>query len=835
MDGERTCPPLKKRRISEQRFKLEYNAEWPTITRSKLDDFHAYCMLCKTDFSVRHGGRHDVEKHIRTAKHTSYKAAVEATRPIAGFFTVDSDTSVINAEVLAVDFLVEHNIPIAVADHIGPLVKKMFPDSKIAGKYGSGRTKSSAIVGALAKEDASVITEAMRTAPYSLATDGSTDYGDCKLYPLVVKYFDRGLGRVLTVLLSLPECHEASTGQNIFKLIDNELEKRSISWDNCMSFGADNAMVMQGLKAGTAGYINKKNSAVYVLGCPCHLIHLAAEKAAAQLPVSIEELLVDIYFYLDKSSKRKQGLKKFQDLCGVEMRKIVKHVSTRWLSLDKCIARLLQQWPALLQYFESEQSGHSSKDKTTQSSSKDKTTQSSSKDKTTQSSSKDKSTHSVSKDTSTHSSSSKDNSQFDLAGYLFRQQNLAKFCQGKKTPAAATTQPKTATAKPNTSSAAPTRPKTSSTAPTRPKTSSTAPTQPKTSSTAHTQPKTSTTTPTQPKTSSTAPTQPKTSSTAPTQPNTSSTGTTQPKTGAQQRVQRACQHLQDPTFHLYCYFLSAVLPIFDEANTLLQLDKPCIQILHRTLTTQLKNLLNRFVKPQVINAAAKVHQVPFREPSNQKSNETLFIGQNTRDFIRDHPELEELQLAQVFSAVRAFYMKAVEYMVKKFPYDDPVIRNASVADMSARDSADFNSVRYFTGRFPCLKMSAEEMDKLEGQFMTYQTDALPESITSCDRPDTQWHLMSQLKDGNGHLKYPLLCKVMLAILCIFHSNADCERIFSLVTKNRTEFRPSMGMETLSNLITHKQFMVAKGSVCYKQAYSKTTLAKAKSATYDHLK
>nr|XP_010777136.1 PREDICTED: protein ROP-like [Notothenia coriiceps] len=155
--------------------------------------------------------------------------------------------------------------------------------------------------------------------------------------------------------------------------------------------------------------------------------------------------------------------------------------------------------------------------------------------------------------------------------------------------------------------------------------------------------------------------------------------------------------------------------------------------------------------------------------------------------------------------------------------------------MSARDSADFNSVRYFTGRFPCLKMNAEEMDKLEGQFMTYQTDALPESITSCDRPDTQWHLMSQLKDGNGHLKYPLLCKVMLAILCIFHSNADCERIFSLVTKNRTEFRPSMGMETLSNLITHKQFMVAKGSVCYKQAYSKTTLAKAKSATYDHLK
>ena len=45
----------------------------------------------------------------------------------------------------------------------------------IAGKYRSGRTKRSVIVGALAKEDASVITEAMKTTPYSLATDGSTD------------------------------------------------------------------------------------------------------------------------------------------------------------------------------------------------------------------------------------------------------------------------------------------------------------------------------------------------------------------------------------------------------------------------------------------------------------------------------------------------------------------------------------------------------------------------------------------------------------------------------------------------------------------------------------
>ena len=52
---------------------------------------------------------------------------------ITFFITTGNDQAVINAEVLCADFLVEHNLPLAVADHMGPLFKKMFPDSKISG------------------------------------------------------------------------------------------------------------------------------------------------------------------------------------------------------------------------------------------------------------------------------------------------------------------------------------------------------------------------------------------------------------------------------------------------------------------------------------------------------------------------------------------------------------------------------------------------------------------------------------------------------------------------------------------------------------------------------
>ena len=109
--------------------------------KSKQDSFHAFCVLCKCDFSVRHAGRHDVTKHLNTVKHKSYQTAVELTKSVAEFFTPAQDTSIINAEVLCVDFMVEHNLPLAVADHIGPLVRKMFPDSKIAGELNKNNNK----------------------------------------------------------------------------------------------------------------------------------------------------------------------------------------------------------------------------------------------------------------------------------------------------------------------------------------------------------------------------------------------------------------------------------------------------------------------------------------------------------------------------------------------------------------------------------------------------------------------------------------------------------------------------------------------------------------------
>ena len=50
------------------------------------------------------------------------------------------------AEVKVVNFIVEHNVPIAVTHHLSPLVREIFTDSEIAKWYASCRTKTTSMI-----------------------------------------------------------------------------------------------------------------------------------------------------------------------------------------------------------------------------------------------------------------------------------------------------------------------------------------------------------------------------------------------------------------------------------------------------------------------------------------------------------------------------------------------------------------------------------------------------------------------------------------------------------------------------------------------------------------
>ena len=79
-------------------------------------------------------------------------------------------------------------------------------------------------------------------------------------------------------------------------------------------------------------------------------MHNTAIKAATSVfetptGFNVEYIFIDVYYWFNKSTKRKQALKEFCDLTYVEM------VPTTWLSLKKAVSRILQKYEGLKSYF----------------------------------------------------------------------------------------------------------------------------------------------------------------------------------------------------------------------------------------------------------------------------------------------------------------------------------------------------------------------------------------------------------------------------------------------------------------------------------------------------
>lgn len=175
--------------------------------------------------------------------------------------------------------LVQHNIPLSVADELTPLFRDIFSDSEIAKQYSSRRTKTACMInGAIAPFFQKNLVRVMKEGPYSIAVDGSSDSDVKKMNPLTVKFFDLSRGVAITQFLDM--CMSSvSTAEGIFGTVDDVLTKHGISWGNCVGIGLDNTSVNLGCHNSIKTRILLKNPSAYVMGCPCHIVHNTAAKA----------------------------------------------------------------------------------------------------------------------------------------------------------------------------------------------------------------------------------------------------------------------------------------------------------------------------------------------------------------------------------------------------------------------------------------------------------------------------------------------------------------------------------------------------------------------------
>ena len=129
-------------------------------------------------------------------------------------------------------------------------------------------------------------------------------------------------------LLDMPEI-VGGTAEGIYSAVKHVFAELHIPMEKMIGYSFDTTNVMFGEFNSVSQLLMSEYLNVYSVKCSCHLIHLVSSYAALKLPKGLEDLVRDIY----------------------KPRKLLSPRQTRWLSLEACVNRILEQYLALEHYF----------------------------------------------------------------------------------------------------------------------------------------------------------------------------------------------------------------------------------------------------------------------------------------------------------------------------------------------------------------------------------------------------------------------------------------------------------------------------------------------------
>lgn len=260
--------------------------------------------------------------------------------------------------------------------------------------------------------------------------------------------------------------------------------------------------------------------------------------------------------------------------------------------------------------------------------------------------------------------------------------------------------------------------------------------------------------------------------------------------------------LNDPFTKAYFYFLEWVLPKFTSLNQFFQTENVVLTTLNEKMELVFKEILLCYMKRDYIMKTDLRKINPSDENQFLKAS-IVYLGVKVLNHVKTDSITKRPDL------LNEFYNRCIDFLKiscvqikKRYDFSNPIlpllnVLNPSVAlSISKRDI--YPSIYNLVQHLPRM-LNIEDniiIQKIDDQWRNLPLYKLSENIINEIEPDRFWTYIKDLECE----QFKDLAVFSISVLCLPHSNASCERIFSKINSVKTKSRNKLITSTVSSTV-----------------------------------
>ena len=283
-------------------------------------------------------------------------------------------------------------------------------------------------------------------------------------------------------------------------------------------------------------------------------------------------------------------------------------------------------------------------------------------------------------------------------------------------------------------------------------------------------------------------------------------------------IEEILEALNDQSLKALFYFKKFALNRINATNKKFQKQATLVHELYHSSVKLLnffgKNYLTKAAYEKLENELTSLPTNFFKKKENFVELEQMNVGNRCKAQLQK-PSISEFATEEVLDTCQNFYILICEQLYERLPFDDKFLENLKYLKpefalcYSPESKTHCDKLIDCAAEFGCLDLDElrTDLNNLPAAFTDYEKELMKKRDF-----DDVWMEICSKQDKNG-VMFPHLTEFVSIIRSLPHSNAEAERIFSILPDIITKKRNRMGTELANAICTVRSALKCKGLSC----------------------